>query len=457
MSLIHRWPFTTGSGSTVADSVGGSSYDFTPIAGDQVNWASGKVFGVQRNFMTIGWTRFPRNDGFLYNGTGLASDLDDFSICYVARFLAGWIRDGTFFKIGRNFRTYGYTTDLVNSTRQIAVESDIDWGNFMTYIITGRSARYFDAYLNDSITTPAYSQDSGYTGGFRLSASEFRLNSLTDTTFPGSMELADLSIYDHALTESDRQDYIDQFYTTLPTAFSFQRTDNNDFGGLVRWDEYGASGGSELTIESFEGSNVVKHSADGATCQVATACEIRRDLEVIHMEVDQYIPSNITGNHAIGSTWDVLSLYDTPHTGHRIIVRCRHYLPDNDVKLYQITYVNSVGTTNYTLTNDEVTLGAWHNFRMKVDVTNGTIDFWYDNVSYAALTGLTLDLDIKQAYWGLCLGVHLESPGNYYYMKNHYVGETQKTTESGSGSAKQFKRNALGIILDKKGKRYGSD
>ena len=452
MSLIHRWDCTAGSGD-LEDSVG--SLDLTPQdVNHKVNWASGHVYGVNRNFVTIPWTRYPKYDGFLYNSTGLGANINNFTLGMCVRHLAGWIRDGCAIHLGgRYIRSWGFTIDITNTSRQIAVESEIDWGNFMTFIVVGRDGRYCDIYHQDDLTTPVRTIDSGYTGGFVLGGSYLRLGTYNGTDTVGSLEFADFSIYNHSMSQSDREDYLAQFVTTIPTSFSFNRINNDDFGGLVRWDENDGLTGSELTIESFGGSNVVKHTGDGGTCQMAVACEIRRDMDVIHMECDQYLPSTLEANHDIGSEWLVLGLFITPNTNQIFAVKARHIFGTPDyVSLYLVQYQNTGGNNNHFLTTTTVTYDEWHNYRLKVDLANGTIDFWYDGVSYAALTGLTLDIYPKQAYWGLNLGAHPENTGNFFYTRNHYVGETQRPEATGgSGSSKQFKRNALNIIFDEGG------
>lgn len=439
MSLIHRWQCSEGSGNTVEDSVG--SLDLTPVSGDSVQWGSGDVLGDDRSFVTLGNTRFPKYDGLLTNGTGLGANMSNWTIGMVGNYLVRNINgttlhfDNALFRTWSNQFQFGSGNVLLTETQ---LEDNNAFGEWAIYVLVGRGGRYIDVYLND-MTTAKTTLDMGNQYAALLGGNYIYMHSYNGAAFVGSMEYADLSIYNHSMSQSDREDYADQFGSVPISQFSFYRSNNNDFGGLFRWDEDDGVSGSTIEIANFDGENVIKHSGDGNTCQMAVQRSIRVGLNDVYIEADFYIPSTFDGNHDIGDNFLFLALWDTEiATGHNILdVRGEHALPSQDITQGTLSYRNlGSGIVFTSLDGSEITKGIWHNYKLHVDYTNGLIQYFYDDTDMTpeGLSGLTLDIKPKIAYWGLHLGVHPENgpDGNYFYSRRHYVGEVARASLRGN-------------------------
>ena len=428
MALYHRWLCNEGSGNTVADSVGGATYDLTPISGDKVNWGTGKIFGTERSFITVGNTRFPRYDGLLTSSNGLGSNINDFTVAIVGRILTVHT-SGAFLNLSRlSMRTWAGVIDRGSIGQVLCDAADCKYGEWAIYIFVGRSGQYMDVYINDvDDANLIRTLDLGVEGNL-LGGSVIRFLSYADNSFPGGMELADVSLYNHSMSESDRNTYKNQFMGAIPTTYSFEKMTNTDFGGLFRWDENDGPTGSILSIDTLDTESVVKHEGDGGTCQAAVYTAIKRSLTEIYCQADFYIPADFDGNHDFGDDFAMLMLWNgAPAITQTFGFHCVHALPSQNVTLDRIYYRNTSGDNNYTLDGTLITKGVWHTFKMYINLTTGVIQAWLDDALKADLSGLTLDIAPQSMYWGIYHGVHPQNTGNYFYSRNHYVGESDYT------------------------------
>ena len=448
MSLLARYLCNEGSGDVVAGSPG-----IIPVPGDHVNWGTGSVFGTNRAFITVGHTNFPHYDGNLeITPGGIAKQFDNFTHGFVGRPIIS-NKDGACIDFGGfHVRTWSKRLDATTAsfqTRVLLTETQMKFGEWAIYVLVGRDRRYLDLYLNDMVT-PFITVDYNVGNLYSYCVVE-KLLSFQDSGYPGGMEFADIVVYDHNLSQAEREAYAALFTDTFPASYSFYKSDGEDFGGLYRWEEDDGGTGSTLTITDLDGTNAITHTGDGGTCQMAVATEMPRGLTNIWAEVEVYIPSNFDANHAIGSEFKVLSFYNgnpISETNEVFAYRLIHELVTQNISLDEVMYRNTVGANVSALPATAVTKGAWHTYKCHIDFTAGTIDAWYDGTLVKELTGLTLDLEPQVSYWGLALGLHPQNTGNYFYTRGHYVGETERVI-AGEGMQQNEVMAAM-ICLKKK-------
>lgn len=448
MGLIRRYLCNEGSGDVMTDQVG-EVRTLEAVSGDNIQWGTGEVFHTFRSFVTLGHTHRPIYDGLITNPVEYTSlELANFTEAFVGRAITGF-RDGTVISFfDHEIRTWGYALELYDGTAYTLVqESEMKFAQWAVYVLVGRSGQYVDVYVND-MATPLRTIDVGVGNllGSGIVATLMHGGSLD----PSGMEIADISVYDHSMSQADREAYVAQFAESIPEALAFYKDPPDDFGGLWRWDMEAGAKYSELTIEDAGGEDAIRFEGDLTCPEVAVYLELPRSMTEIWCMGSLYIPVGFTGNTSIGDDFKIMTLYEdgpTAVANERFCLEAHYISGTKEVHLEEVAYTNSVGTTNVPVTTIILDEGVWHHFKMYVNLTTGVFQCWHEGTLIADLSGLTLDLGFDQIYWGLADGVVALGAAGHFHMKGFYVGETDR--EANAGRKSLFTQRANLMVINK--------
>ncbi len=401
-------PCNEGTGATLFETVHNTPLSTTAPS---INWCRGPIKGQGDRWYVKSGTN--NGSAGVVNGGVISASLSQYTLSFLTRVTedggGAWIR----FADGLHFRFWGGTWDC-SSTNLQANLNNVKRGVWtrITFVQTPTNQL---VYVDDVLSAQLVATSAIPSGSVRLGGYE-------DTSYFYPGEYADVRIYDSALStgqvgEMCLGDGSNGEFRILGTGA--------DLGGLWRREEHG---GQYNSILSAEGTRY-RHWFNNDTCWGALSILVPPENPSLWFAADFMYPENLDANHDFGSSVQTIGLYDNyDRSNPMAILYLSHEIIDNGtersrLRLMRVSYRRSATVSaDVELDGREITKGLLHRFEINyAQGTNGLLAFYYDGQEVHRATG-NFELPIRQAMYGLNLGIHPQNNGNVVYSDNLYAG-----------------------------------
>ncbi len=408
---IHHLSLQEGAGNTVTDTVTGFQLDGVDTV---INWAQDDIKNYPEAWFIKSGKNF--NSQGVVQGSLIQDDLDQYTFTFLTRVTDSG--SGAIFRSltdSMHFRFWNGTWDIAGS-----ISADPSYVKYNTWVRVSyvQTATERQIYIDGQLAGQATGTGALRAGNIRLGAYN------TDSYFyPG--EYSDIKIFNQALTAEEigllvAEDGVETEFSSLTTG--------SDLGGIWKREEHSDQLDSIISSEN----GVIKHWFNGDSCWGAVSKLIPSDNRSLWFSAEFYYPSILTANHDFGSTAQTIGIYEDFGRSNPIaILVLNHDEVTNVLTLGSITYRNTLnGATTVTLNGSEIDKGVFHQFELNYNHgENGAITFYMNGEELFHVED-NFDLEVRQAMFGFNLGIHPESPGDYFYSKNIYAGVQRLTTQS---------------------------